>query len=516
VSSEQAVAPRSALLGTAVLVGGVVVAGNLLGLARDLLVAALFGATANTDAFMTAWTIPETTSSILTEGALAFVLIPLLSKEVAQRGELVTMIRRTFAPLLLVLAALSLAALAGAPLVVHVLVPGLHDPRTATACLRLAAGTVFFLGAAGYVSAALESQERFVVPALVYVAYNVGIITTTVIFHRRFGVLAAAAGLTVGAALMLLVQLPAFLRHIGGLRQVVARSLSARGLLLALLPAALFFAVRQSQVWIERFLGSFLPSGAITHLNYASKTAQVPVTFTLALATVSFPVICRLLARGDREASARTLENALATALALVIPATVGLILFAPGIIAGLYQRGHFLSRDAHATAAIMRIYSVGLPAQVMVSIAVLPFFAARRLWPPVRIAIVGVAVGAAVAAVLLRAWGAEAIAAGNAAGITVMAVLLIGSMQRDATPVLVRRVATAGARLGLVSCAAGVGAYLVASLAPGGAADPLGAFAGLITVGVLYLTAGSAVGVAEIEPILDLLRGGTGRRRLA
>ncbi|HWF53090.1 MAG TPA: lipid II flippase MurJ [Solirubrobacteraceae bacterium] len=516
MSAEPAIAQRSPLLRTAIVVGAIVAGGNLLGFVRDMLIAALFGATAKTDAFMTAWTIPETTSSILMEGALAFVLIPLLSREIAQRGELVPVIRRTLAPLLLLVAALSLATLAGAPVLVQLLAPGLRDPHAAITCLRLAAGTVFFMGAAGYLSAVLESEERFLVPALVYVAYNVGIITTTVMFHRTFGVLAAAAGLTIGAACMLIVQLPLFVRRLGGLRQVVAWSPSSPGLLVALLPAALFFAVRQSQVWVERFLGSFLPSGAITHLNYASKTAQVPVTLTLALATVSFPTICRLLASGDRERSGRALEHVLATALALVIPATVCLILFAPGIVAGLYQRGQFLPGDAHATATIMRVYSTGLPAQVVVSIAVLPFFGARRLWPPVRVAVVGVLVGAAVSLALLRAWGADAIAAGNAAGITLMGILLLSSLHRHLTPVDIRRLAAAGARVAVVSCAAGAGGYLVASLLPGGVSEPPGAFTGLAAVGGLYVATGVATGVAEIEPILDALRNRPKQRRFA
>jgi putative peptidoglycan lipid II flippase len=521
VKAEPDLGPERTLFTTTLLVGGLVLAGNMLGFVRDVLIAALFGASAKTDAYLAAWTIPETTSAIIMEGALSFVLIPLLADELARAGGVTSLVRRTFGPALLGFGILSLATVAAAPLVIDVLVPGLHNPATAVTCLRLAAGTVFFMGVAGYFTAVLEAHQRFALPALVYLAYNVGIIATVLVFHRRFGVTAAAAGLTVGSACMVIVQLRSFRRHTGGLRLGAIRVASAaRGpsltvVLTVLLPVGLFLTIRQAQVWVERYLASFLSSGAITHLNYASKTVQAPVTFALAVATVSFPTMSKLAATGDLAGMRRTLGHTLETALALVLPASVGLILFAPGIVEGLYERGHFVAADAHATAGIVRVFSIGLLGQATVSIASLPFFAVRtHSWAPVRAAVAGVALGAAVAAALLKPWGAGGVAAGETAGILLMGILLLRSLHRDVVAVDGRRLAAAGARLLGVATSAGAGAYLVAEALPGGANRPAGAFTGLALTGVLYLVGGRVARIRELDPVLDLFRRSVQRLR--
>ena len=186
----------------------------------------------------------------------------------------------------------------------------------------------------------------------------------------------AAIGLAVGSALMAGIQLPAFLRTVksAGLSLHIDRALLLE--VSAFVPIGLFFLFRQLQVYIERFLGSFLSAGSISHLNYSTKTAQVPVTFVLGVATVSFPVIAHYAASRDRAGMREWLERTLRLVDALILPAIVWLVAFAPQIIETLYRHGEFNRGDVTATAGIMRIYAVGLIGQAVVSVAVLAFFA--------------------------------------------------------------------------------------------------------------------------------------------
>lgn len=237
---------------------GLSVAGSVVGLVRDQTIAHLFGAGAESDAFLVAWTLPEVAATVLIEDAMALLMVPAFSAALARGGAVPGLVRGTLPRLLAVLGVLTAVLVAGAPWVVRVLAPGLADPAEAVACTRLTAVSVLTFGLAGYLSAALRAHRRFVPPAAIYVAYNAGIIATLLALHGRYGVLAAAAGVAVGGCLMVAVQLPSAIAELRGHRVPAgAPRAPHRTLALALLaPVVLFTLSRQAQVLVERFFAA--------------------------------------------------------------------------------------------------------------------------------------------------------------------------------------------------------------------------------------------------------------------
>ncbi|MFI1091968.1 lipid II flippase MurJ [Streptomyces sp. NPDC020917] len=467
------------------------VAGSLLGLVRDQAVAHLFGAGAESDAFLVAWTVPEIAATVLIEDAMALLMVPAFSAVLARGAGTRSLVRGTLPRLLALLAVLTAGLAAGAPLLVELLAPGLADPRTAVACTRLTALTVFTFGLAGYVSAALRAQRRFVPPAAIYVAYNVGIVAVLLALHGRYGVRAAAAGVAVGGALMVLVQLPAFLaalrqepkqgpeqaprqgRRQGGRQGRTGprdKPVHRDALGAALLVPVVFFTVgRQAQVLLERFFAAPLPAGAISHLNYAQKVAQLPMVLSLMICTVTFPAVSRALALGDRERARQRVERDLTLAGVVVLVGAAYVVACAPAIVHVLFQRGEFGPSDTTATAAVMRVYALGLLGQTMVGALIRPYFsAARPTWYPALAMAAGLLVTAAGDAAAVRPWGACGIAAGNAAGITVTAVLLLHGIGAHSVAVRARSLAPGLARIALAALAATAAGWALTAAVPG------------------------------------------------
>ncbi|MGW5354551.1 lipid II flippase MurJ [Streptomyces sp. NPDC004031] len=484
------------------LTAGLSVGGSVLGLVRDQAVARYFGAGAGSDAFLVAWTVPELAATVLIEDAMALLLVPAFSAAIARGGTSV-LIRGTLPRLAALLAAVTAGLCAAAPLVVRVLAPGLPDPALAAACTRLTATTVLAFGLAGYLSAALRAHHRFLPPAAIYVAYNVGIVATLLALHRPFGVRAAALGVAVGGALMVLVQLPPFLRVVrqgraGAEARRPYRSVRGKGgggLAVGLVVPVVVFAVsRQAQVLVERYFAAGLPAGAISHLNYAQKVAQLPMTLSLMVCTVTFPVVARALAAGDREAARRRVERDLALACVVVLLGTAYVVACAPQIVGALFQRGAFGAADTAATAAVMRVYALGLLGQSLVGALVRPYFsAARATWFPVAAMAAGLAVTLGADAAAVGAWGAYGIAAGNAAGISVTAVLLLRGLPARAVPVRVGPLAAVVARYALAAAVAAGAGWCTARLLPGPAVA--GAGVCCLTVPLAFAAAAAAVG---------------------
>ncbi|WP_380280279.1 lipid II flippase MurJ [Kitasatospora purpeofusca] len=530
-----AAGPRRGFLARAFGVTAVLsAAGSALGLLRDLLLARYFGANQGTDAFLVAWTVPETAAPLLIEDAMSFLMVPAFALALVLREErpdgpdpVRQLVRATLPWLLLALSTLSLGAALGAPRLVDLLAPGLADPGLAVTCTRITAITVLPFGVAGYLAAALRAHHRFTAPAGIYVAYNLGILGVLLTCHALWGVRAAAIGVVFGSLLMAGLLVGPFLRRLrsgSGRRDRARRSRNALVLIpLALLPVGVFTLTRQAQVFIERFLGSALPPGTISHLNYAAKVSQLAMTAGILICTVTFPLVARALAAGDVTAARDRVEKDLGQAAAVVLLGTAFLMACAPSVVALLFERGAFGPRDTAATAAVIRVYSFGLLAQALIGVMIRPYFSlrpvvrragdpspedgGRRLldWYPAAAMAFGLVVTVTVGLLATPRFGALGLAAGNAAGITTTAALLLHGLVLRGIPLRLRRVLGGHARL----LATAAGAAALGTPAAGLAADPLLSTAlGGLTVALAFAALGTGLGAHEVRgPVRAALR---------
>ncbi|GCB49273.1 lipid II flippase MurJ [Streptomyces sp. NL15-2K] len=519
--ADPAPSSRKFLARAALATASLSIAASLLGLVRDQALARLFGAGSDTDAFLVAWTVPEFAATLLIEDGLAIALIPAFSMALARgaRGApgdpVRALVAATLPRLCLAFAAVAALVAGTAPYLVRALAPGLPDPHLAADCTRLTATCVLTFGLAGYCSAALRAHRRFLAPAAIYIAYNTGIISAMFLFGDRWGVRSAAVGVAAGGCLMIAVQLPSLWRQLVSDRPALGGAgadVEARPMQLALVASVLLFALcRQSQVLVERFLASTLPSGAISHLNYAQKVAQIPMTLSLMVCTVTFPMVARALADGDTERARSRVQRDLALASCLVLLGMCAVVACAPQMIELLFQRGAFTPSDTAATADVMRVYALGLLGQTLVGALLRSYFSAGRpTWYPFGAMAAGIAVTSAIGAVTVHAWGVAGIAAANALGITVTAALMLAGLRtaRHGSPYGVSiRVRQVLAELSRPVCAAVV-ATVAGAFAAGRFTSPeAGLVAGCVTVTAVFVPLSWALGAQGSPSALRSVR---------
>jgi putative peptidoglycan lipid II flippase len=270
---------------------------------------------------------------------------------------------------------------------------------------------------------------------------------------------------------------------------------------LALITPVLLFALcRQSQVLIERHLASNLPSGAISHLNYAQKVAQIPMTLSLMLCTVTFPVLAQALAEGDTERARSRVEHDVSVAACTVLLGAAAVFACAPQIVELLFQRGAFTAQDTAATATVMRVYSAGLLGHTLVGALVRTYFSAGRpTWYPLAAMTAGVIATSWIGAGTVGAWGVCGIAAANATGITLTAALLLSGMsEKRSVPIRTRQVVH---ELGKPVCAALCAAVAGALCASRFDSPELALLTGGATVIVVYVPLLRLLGVQAVAP---------------
>jgi putative peptidoglycan lipid II flippase len=515
VAPGPAISARGTLVTAALITVVITISGSALGLVRDMLLARYFGADGATDAFLVAWTVPETAFCLVVEGAMSLVMVPLFSRALAGHGSVRDLVAATLPRVVAVLAAGSAAVVLGAPLLVRAIAPGLADPALAVTCTRLTATTVLAFGVAGYLSAALRAHHVFAAPAAIHLAYNIGIVGLMWTLHGRLGVVSAAAGVAVGSVLMALVQLPSYLRHVGlphprrWLRRAGRALGGPAGALTAgtVAPVVLYTLGRQSQVYVERFLGSGLPAGAISHLNYAQKLAQLPMLVALLVCTVTFPALALAIAAGDLALARRRFAADLRVVTVLILLGAAYLFVFAPAIVQTLLERGAFGAADTGTTAAIVRVYALGLLGHALVGVAIRPYFAAGRpAWVPAAAVGAGVAVNAVLAALAVSRFGVTGIAAANGIGITTAAVLMLAGLRRRDVAVAARETASMAARAALAAGVAGTAGWLAGRLLEDLGSTVVSAGGGAVVL-VAFAVAARLAGFDEIGALVSQLR---------
>jgi putative peptidoglycan lipid II flippase len=499
------------LLRAVATVSGLTLVSRVLGLARDMIIAALLGAGPVADAFFVAFKLPNFFRRLFAEGAFNAGFVPLFAERLTQDGPGAA---RAFAeralavllPVLLVFVTLMQIAM---PAVMMLLAPGfVDDPDRfdlAVAFARLTFPYLLFISLVSLLGGVLNAVDRFAAVAATPIVLNLCLIGGVTVLASFFPT--AGHGLSLAVAIAGMAQfawLLAACRRAGYGLRLRRPSLhpEVKRLWRLVLPAALGAGVFQIGLMIDVVLASLLPTGAVSYLFYADRLNQMPVGIVgVAVGTALLPRLSRQIAAGAAADANASINRAVELCLLLTVPAAVALIVVPLPIVATLFQRGACGADASAATAAALIGFAVGIPAYVLVKVLGPGYFARQDTRTPVRIALTALALNIVLAVALLPVLAhvglalATALAAWLNAGLLAAGLLRRGHWTIDARlrrSVLGMAVASVGLALLLWGVAAALAGLFTGGLAARIAALALLVLAGLAGYGVLAQLAGA------------------------
>jgi putative peptidoglycan lipid II flippase len=377
---------------------------RVLGLLRDQVMSYYFGAGIVTDAFVAAFRVPNLLRDLFAEGALSSALVPTLTAERLERGEIAAwhLVNRVVTALILILGALTVVIVIFAPGIIRVYGSGFSPDKTALAIAmtRIMAPFLLFVALAAVAMGVLNTRGKFFLPAVAPASFNVSVILGVVLLYPVLssrGInpgLALALGATVGGAMQFVVQLPALRRQ--GFRFRPDLSLSDAGLRRVgglMLPATFGLAAVQISILVDTTLASRMGDGPITWLQLAFRLMQLPLgLFGVAIATANLAFVSRHAARADATSLKRNVATSIRAAGLLTLPATAGLIALRRPIVAVIFEHGEFTAFDTAQTAAAAACYGLGLYAYSVTKIQVPTFYALGETGLPVKASAMAVA----------------------------------------------------------------------------------------------------------------------------
>ncbi|MFN3376240.1 MAG: murein biosynthesis integral membrane protein MurJ [Burkholderiaceae bacterium] len=398
-------------------------ASRVTGLARDLIMASMFGASAMTDAFNVAFRIPNLFRRLFAEGAFSQAFVPVLAASRTTEGEEATrrLISSVATVLLWVLLVTCGLGVAGAPVLVWMLASGLHQqPQGFEAAVLMTRWMFPYIGFMSLVALSagiLNTWKRFAVPAATPVLLNLSMIAAA-----WFGapwlaaqgvepIYAMAGGVMLGGVLQLAVQLPALAR-LGLLPRIGMTWGSIRGawaepgvrrILTLMAPALLGVGVAQVSLMINTQIASWLQPGSVTWLFYADRLMEFPTALLgVALGVVLTPQLSSARAAGDDARYSAMLDWGLRLVLLMSVPCAVALLTFAVPLVATLFHHGALRDSDVTQIAVALAGYGAGLLGLVAIKVLAPGYYASQDIRTPVRIAIVVLCVTQALNVVLV------------------------------------------------------------------------------------------------------------------
>ncbi len=430
------------LLRTGALVGGLTFVSRILGLARDVVIAVLFGARPEADAFFVAFRIPNLFRRLFAEGAFSQGFIPVLAayRQAQSHAEVRRFVGRVAGVLGLVLLLLTLIGILAAPLVIGVFAPGFegsggrHD--LASEMLRITFPYLFLISLTALCAGVLNSYNRFAVPAITPVWLNLCLIAAALGLAGRLEepIMALAWGVLVAGVVQFLFQLPALARIDMLVRpRLEPRDPGVRRVVTLMLPAAFGASVSQINLLIDTVLASFLVAGSISWLYYADRLMELPLgIFAIALATVLLPRLSREHAEGSPEVFSATLDQGMRLGLLVTVPAAAALVVLAEPLIATLFHYGAMGAEDVRQAAFALKAYALGLIGFTGVKILAPGFFARQDTRTPVRIALWAMAVNLVLNLALILPLAHVGLALATSVAALVNALLLLRGLRSE------------------------------------------------------------------------------------
>jgi putative peptidoglycan lipid II flippase len=384
------------LLRSTAVIGILTMGSRVLGLVREMLLAAALGAGPIAEAFVVAFRFPNLFRRFFAEGAFNSAFVPLYARRMEAEGEASArnFAREVMSVLLVVLSVLTIIAELSMPWIMRALAPGfLDDPgkfELTVVFTQITMPYLMLMSLTAMMGGVLNAHGRFALAAAAPILLN--IVLVAILATAPDDEIATGYRLTIGVTLSGALQ--ALLLWWGCKRAGIGFPLrwprltpGVKRLFVLGVPGAIAAGVTQINITISQIIAS-LQDGAVALLYFADRLYQLPLgVIGIAMGVALLPALSKRLGAGDDQGAANAMNRALEISMGLTLPATIALLVMPNFLVEGLFMRGAFTAENANATALAVQAFAVGLPAFVLIKVFSPGFFAREDTATPMKFA---------------------------------------------------------------------------------------------------------------------------------
>jgi putative peptidoglycan lipid II flippase len=518
---------RAKLVRRASVVGAGTLLSRVLGLGRDMALAAIF-TREETDAFFVAFTIPNALRQLLGEGAVSSAVVPLLSEKLAKEGDesAKSFFARVRGASLLALVVVTVLGMVGARGLADLFANGYRgrpeEFERTVAMTRIVFPYIFFMGTAALGMAALNAKKRFAVAAFAPGLLNVAFLVAAFALPARLTAMgidpayAMGFGALLGGALQVIAQWPA-LRRLGYASRPIFdfRDPGVREVLRRITPMTFGIGVYYVDLVLSRRFLSELGAGAQSYFSWAMRVCDFPQgIFVMALSTAALPSLATLAAKGEKRELALTYAHGMTLAMFVAIPASVALVCIGHPLVVLLFERGQFNSIASAETARALAWQGGAIWTVAAVRQTVPVFYALGDTRTPVVVSALDLVAFIVLAVTLKGPLGHVGISIAVAGSSGVQMLLLLGALRRKLGSVGMTSILASSLRTLLASLLAGGSAWGAATLLASSFSErgPIPGLGAAVVFATVFLLAAWGARSPELHGLASGLRRRLGR----
>ena len=420
---------------TALLVMVITILSKILGFGREIVLSYVYGASAITDAYLISQTIPYVVFSFIGAG-IATGFIPLYNRIFKEQGRLEAnkyTNNLSNALLLLVSIIVAFVFLFTQP-IVKIFASGFSRETLELAIkfTRISIVGIYFVANINIFASFLQIHKNYIIPALLGFPMNLVIIASLFI-STKTNIYVIAIGSVLATASQLLLLIP-FVRKTGYRYQPVLnlKDEHIKTMIIIALPVIAGQSVNQINVLVDRTLASGIAVGGISALNYANRlNGFVQGLFVASISTVLYPMISKMAAENNIKGLKSSISEAISIINLLVIPATIGAMIFSKEIVTLLFGRGAFTPEAIDMTGGALFYYSIGMIAFGLRDILSRAFYALQDTKTPMINATIAVVINIILNIVLSKYLGIGGLALATSIAAIVGTLLLFITLRR-------------------------------------------------------------------------------------
>lgn len=420
---------------TALLLMIITILSKILGFSRDMILSYFYGASGITDAYLISLTIPGVIFGFIGAG-ISTSYIPMYSRIESLGGpkegnKYTNNLINILLALCTVLFALGL--IFAEPLV-KVFASGFEGETLELAIIftRISLFGMYFTGLISIFNGFLQIKGNYVIPALIGFPMNI-VTIIAIIISAKGNVVILAIGSLIATVSQLLLILPFAYRKGYEYKPIFdIKDENIINMVHIALPVIIGVSVNQINKLVDRTIASKIAEGGITALNYASKlNGFIEGIFVASITTALYPMISKMVAENNIDGLKKSVSEAISSISLLIIPATVGAMVFPEPIVSLLFGRGKF---DAHAlsmTSVALLFYSLGMIGFGFRQVLSRAFYSMQDTKTPAINAAIAVALNIVLNIVLSRYMGIGGLALATSISTIFCAALLFISLRK-------------------------------------------------------------------------------------
>lgn len=426
---------QSSLLKSTFIIMIVSLVSKLLGFVRDMLIANNFGAGMYTDAYNIAVTIPETIFTLVGL-AISTAFLPMLSKIQAKKGkkEMYDFANNVINILFIVSLIFFVVTSIFSKEIVSILAKGFSEEalNLAVRLTKITLLNLLFLSINACFTSMLQVNEDFVIPSILGLFFNLPMIIYLLLF-RNYDIVGLTVANVVGNLFRVIVQIPSLLTHGYKYKSIIRikdERLKEIGILIV--PVIIGAGANSLNMIVDKNIASSLSPGTISALDYGQKLIIfINTIITTSIANVAYPVMANLRNNGDIEGFINTLKKSIVYLALLLIPITVGAMIFGKDIVKIVYGRGQFNENAVMMTTLAFMGYGLGIFFTGIRDILNSTLFSMGKTKITTVNGVIGVIINIILSVTLSRYYGIMGIALASSIAMLVTSLLLLLSIRK-------------------------------------------------------------------------------------